>query len=110
MLSRTEEMMLLAVCRLQTEAFGINIREEVESITGRRYSVGGIYVPLDRLVKRGLLKREEGRASGARLGRPRRLYNITSTGIARLREARALQESMWRSLPEKVAEQLRFSI
>jgi len=110
MLTRTEEMLLLSVCRLQTEAFGNNIREEVESITGRRYSVGGIYVPLDRLEKKGLLKTEEGRATESRLGRPRRLYRITSAGLAALRKARALQESMWSSLPDRLAEQLRFSI
>ncbi len=110
MLSRTEEMLLLAVCRLQEEAFGINIRKEVESVTGRRYSVGGIYVPLDRLVKKGLLVTSTAPASPDRLGRPRRLFRVTSVGFAVLRDARALHEAMWASLPDPVIEQLGYSI
>ena len=109
MLSRTEEMLLLAVCRLQTEAFGINIRKEVEALTGKRYSVGGIYVPLDRLVKKGFLSTKTGQATENRLGRPKRLFTISSVGFAALREARSLYEAMWASLPEPVVKQLTFS-
>ena len=109
MLSRTEEMLLLAVCRLQTEAFGINIRKEVESLTGKRYSVGGIYVPLDRLVKKGLLSTNVGEATENRLGRPKRLFTISSSGLATLKESRTLYEAMWASLPDQVIKQLTFS-
>lgn len=109
MLSRTEEMLLLAICRLQTEAYGINIRKEVEELTGRRYSVGGIYVPLDRLVKKGLLSTKTGRPTEHRLGRPKRLFTISSAGLAELRGARSLHEAMWKSLPKPIARQLTFS-
>ena len=108
-ISRTEEMLLLVVCRLQEEAFGIHIRKEVEAITGKRYSVGGIYVPLDRLVRKGLLITEEGKPTPERLGRPRRLYKISPDGLAALREARALHETLWTALPELIVEKLRFS-
>ena len=105
-ITRTEEMLLLVVCKLQADAFGINIRKEVQMITGKRYSVGGIYVPLDRLVGRGWLTTEEGRSTPARRGRPRRLYKITPNGLAMLRAAREMQEVMWASLPELVLRQL----
>lgn len=108
-ITRTEEMLLLVVCKLQEEAFGINIRQEVQSITGKRYSVGGIYVPLDRLVRKGLLTTEAGKAIPERLGRPRRLYKVTPGGLAMLREARAIHEAMWASLPEMVLQQLRLT-
>ena len=105
-ITRTEEMLLLVVCKLQTEAFGINIRKEMQQVTGKRYSVGGIYVPLDRLVGRGWLTTEEARPTPARRGRPRRLYKITPEGLAMLREARAMQEGLWASLPDLVLQQL----
>jgi PadR family transcriptional regulator PadR len=85
LITRTEEMLLLAVCRLQEEAFGLNIRQEVEAIMGKRYSVGGIYVPLDRLVGKGFLTTEAGRPTAERLGRPRRLNHNTACGLTVLR-------------------------
>jgi len=109
MISRTEEMLLLSVCRLQQEAFGANIREEAQQITGKRYSVGGIYVPLDRLARKGLLETEDAEPSPERMGRPRRRYKITKAGLAMLREARTLQESMWASLPDLIWQQLRLT-
>lgn len=105
-ITRTEEVLLLVVCKLQAEAFGINIRKQVQEITGKRYSVGGIYVPLDRLVGRGWLTTEEGRPTPERRGRPRRLYKITPEGLAMLRRAREMQEIMWATLPELVLQQL----
>lgn len=107
LISRTEEMLLLIVCKLQDDAFGLSIREEAEVITGKRYSVGGIYVPLDRLVRKGFLTTEDGKPTPERMGRPRRLYMITPEGLAMLREARRVHEAMWAALPDLVAQQLR---
>jgi PadR family transcriptional regulator PadR len=109
LITRTEEMLLLAVCRLQEEAFGLNIRQEVEAIMGKRYSVGGIYVPLDRLVRKGFLTTEDGLPTAERLGRPRRLYHITASGLTVLREARRVHEAMWSSLPDLVLQRLRIA-
>ncbi len=109
MISRTEEMLLLAVCRLQADAFGLNIRKEMQAVTGKRYSVGGIYTPLDRLVNKGLLKTEDGLPTEARMGRPRRLYRISSAGLEALREAREQHEAMWEGLPKLVLDKLRFT-
>ena len=107
LITRTEELLLLVVCKLQDGAVGLSIREEVERITGKRYSVGGIYVPLDRLVRKGLLTTELDKPTPERMGRPRRLYCITSDGLAMLVEARRMQEAMWSVLPETLAQQLR---
>ncbi|MEM6648461.1 MAG: helix-turn-helix transcriptional regulator [Bacteroidota bacterium] len=70
LISRTEELLLLVVCRLQADAYGLNIRDEVEAVSGKRFSVGGVYVPLDRLVRKGMLKTEKGAATAERMGRP----------------------------------------
>ena len=107
LLSRTEEMLLLVVCRLEQEAFGLNIRNEVEMISGKRFSIGGIYVPLDRMVRNGLLNTEEGQPTTERLGRRRRRYYITTQGIAMLNEIQAMHRQMWSGLPEHIAMQLR---
>ena len=104
--SRTEEMLLLVVGRLQENAFGLDIRAEVETLTGKQYSIGGIYVPLDRLVKKGWLKTEDGLPGPQRLGRPRRRYTVTSAGIASLRSSRELSDALWASLPLQLQRRL----
>ncbi|MEM1093137.1 MAG: PadR family transcriptional regulator [Bacteroidota bacterium] len=107
LISRTEELLLLVVCRLQADAYGLNIRDEVEAVSGKRFSVGGVYVPLDRLVRKGMLKTEKGAPTAERMGRPRKRYIITNQGLAMLREARAMHDAMWTGLPEHIATQLR---
>ena len=98
-LSRTEEMLLLMICRLDTEAYGMQIREEVKKLTGKLYAIGGIYVPLDRLVAKGLVKTLDQPGGTERMGRPRRLFAVTATGLAALRRTREMEKAMW-DLPE----------
>ncbi len=106
LISRTEELLLLVVCRLQEEAVALRIRQEVEAISGKRFSVGGVYVPLDRLVRKGMLRTEAAPATADRMGRPRQRFVITSQGLAMLREAHALHQAMWADLPDHIIARL----
>lgn len=106
-ISRTEEMLLLVVCKLQEDAYGVQIREAVKAITGKLYSIGGIYVPLDRLVRKGLLRTEEGHPTAVRRGRPRRRYRITGAGLRALQAAHVMQQAMWDGVPEGILKEIR---
>jgi DNA-binding PadR family transcriptional regulator len=99
-ITRTEEILLLMVCRLGDEAFAMQIREEVKSLTGKLYSIGGIYVPLDRLTAKGLLLMEDVMSDEDRLGRPRRRFKITSRGVNALKETRKMEQKLWDISPE----------
>jgi len=46
LLSRSEELVLLAVWKLQGEAYCVPIRSELMRITRRNWSFGSIYDPL----------------------------------------------------------------
>ena len=67
-LSKQEELILLAVWRLQNEAYGIPIRKYLKEVTGKKISIGGIYVPLDRLVRKGFLESHQGTPTPQRGG------------------------------------------
>lgn len=88
------------VCKLGDEAFAMQIREEVKALTGKLYSIGGIYVPLDRLTAKGLLKMEDMTSDEERMGRPRRRFSITSQGLQALKETREMEQAMWDINPE----------
>jgi len=109
MLSRTEEIILLSVCRLQSDAFGLGIRQDVESVTGKRHSIGGIYVPLERLIKKGYLTSESESGPAERLGRPRKRFVITSNGLTALSELRSFSKTIWSGLPEQISTKLNLS-
>ena len=60
LLSRLEEIVLLSIWRLQDNAYGITILDEVEKATGKIWLTGSIYASLGRLLKQGLLISVEG--------------------------------------------------
>ena len=94
-LTRTEEILLLAICQLGDEAHGNLIRRHIEKVLGKSFSVGSVYVPLERLEVRGLLVSRLGEATEERGGRRKRLYRLTSAGLEALRETRTVHDVMW---------------
>ena len=94
-LGEFEQVVLLAVVRLAAEAYGTNIRREIEARGGRSVSIGAAYATLDRLVDKGYLSSRDVAGGAERSGSARRYFTITKTGIAALEEARTLQARMW---------------
>ena len=99
-LSRSEELVLLAVWKLQQEAYGVSIRKHIVELTRSDWSIGAIYVPLDRLAKWGYLKTEQGDPKPERGGRSKRFYGLTQDGLKALYHLKTVQKSMWDDLPD----------
>ena len=95
LLSRMEESLLLVVWDLRQDAYGVPIRRRLAEVTGRRPSVGAVYVPLERLVEQGLLRAEEGEPTPIRGGRRKRYYRLTPRGLKALQETRRVSERLW---------------
>jgi PadR family transcriptional regulator PadR len=97
-LGEFEQVVLLAVARLEDEAYGMRVREEIEQRAGRTATIGAVYATLERLVSKGLARETEMPGGAERSGLARRFYEITPAGKASLEEARALQARMWSGL------------
>jgi PadR family transcriptional regulator len=97
-LGELEQMVLLAVLRLDDGAYGSTVLDEIEGRTGRELSRGGLYVTLDRLVEKGLLDARMGEPSPERGGRPPRLVTVTGDGLAELRKSRRAFASLSQGL------------
>ena len=95
LLSRAEEIILLAVFKLKQNAYGISIRELIKKETGVEWSFAQIYDPLNRLFQKGFVSKGKGESVPERGGRPKCLYAITRKGKAALLEIRAVQDSIW---------------
>ena len=101
-LGEFEELVLLAVCILDGEAYGVAVREEIGTHTGRIVTLGAIHATLYRLQDKGLLTSSLGGATEKRGGRRRRLFRITSAGLDVLRAGRDVREKMWSLIPPKL--------
>jgi PadR family transcriptional regulator PadR len=99
LLSRSEEMVLLVVWNLQDEASCLPIQRKLKETTGREWSLGSIYDPLDRLEKKQFLASSLTEPTKARGGRSRRVYRLTPLGKRTLCELRAIQEGLWSDVP-----------
>ncbi len=99
-LSRIEEILLLAIWKLDENAYGISIREQVENDTGVKWLSGAIYGSLSRLRKNGLVKTTISDNVGGQRGRPRIYYQLTPVGKERLQAIQSLTRVMWANVPE----------
>jgi PadR family transcriptional regulator PadR len=94
LLTRSEELVLVAVWKLKEDAYCVPIRERLKEMTGKEWSFGSIFDPLDRLERRGLLRSTLTEPVKARGGRSKRVYRITPYGKKALAEMYRLQEAM----------------
>src|SRR5262245_22422116 len=70
---------LRAVLRLHDNAYGIPVRDELET-HGRRHAIGTIYAALDRLEEAGFVKSRVGEPTAERGGRAKRYFKVTAPG------------------------------
>jgi PadR family transcriptional regulator len=101
LLTRSEEMLLLAVWRLQQEAYGVTIRDQLQTVTGRSWSFGALFVSLDRLVRKGFLESYMSDPLPVRGGRSRRMYRLRPTGREALCAIREVEDALWSGISVK---------
>lgn len=98
-LSRQEELMLLSIWKLDDNAYGVTIRQDVTELTGKYWSIGAVYDVLDRLTRKGLVSTSVGDPVKIRGGKSKRFYRITKSGFKALEEVRSLQRKAWVDIP-----------
>jgi PadR family transcriptional regulator, regulatory protein PadR len=101
LISRAEELILLAILGLGEDAYGISILEFLKDKTGNDWSFAQIYDPLDRLTRKGYVRRRQGGSTPERGGRPKSFYKLTAEGRTALLEIRRIQDAVWGCIPKK---------
>lgn len=102
-LGEFEQLILLAILRLEEDAYGATIRRLIEEATGRDLSIGAIYTTLERLHEKRLVTPHLGEPTGERGGRRRKIYTLTAAGHAALARAYESFQNMTRGLRPKLA-------
>ena len=99
-LGEFEELVLLAVCILDGQAYGISVKKEVEKHSGRSILLGAVHITLYRLQDKGMLSSELGGSSNKRGDRRKRLFKITDYGMRQLQTAQEVRQNMWQLIPK----------
>ena len=99
-LGEFEELVLLTVAALGTEAYGASVGQDIVERTGRPVQLSAVHVALYRLEEKGLVSSEMGGSTAERGGRRKRLFTITSSGLRVLGEIREVREELWKLIPK----------
>lgn len=94
-LTRTEEIVLLAVWRLQERAYGVAVKRKIKETTGKSLAYGTLYFILDRLTVKEYVTRVRGEPTPERGGRSKTYYRLTREGIAALKASLELHRKAW---------------
>lgn len=101
-LGDVEHLVLLALLRLGTPAYGVPILDEIETRTGRAPSRAAVYIALSRLEAKGMASSTLGDSNAVRGGRPRRYFSLTPAGVTALRDSRQALVRMWENMEARL--------
>jgi PadR family transcriptional regulator PadR len=104
LLSRSEEIILITILKLEDDAYGVSIREKIYKNTGSRCSFASIYTPLDNLRKKGFVKKIKGDPLPERGGKSKFYYRITPQGKEALIKLYRAHQKIWSGVPQIVPE------
>jgi len=93
-----EQIILLALMRLKSEAYGMTVRREIEERTGRNISIGAVYATLERLEAKGYVSSFTGAPTHERGGRAKRFFRLEPGGEEALRVSHEAVRKMMHGL------------
>jgi PadR family transcriptional regulator PadR len=99
-LTLNETVVLLTILRLEQNAYGVAIKQEVSKFMQKKISYGTLYSYLDQLFRKGFISKEMGEPTPERGGRRKIFYRLTKKGTDALDSAYQLQKSIWAGLSE----------
>ena len=105
LLSRAEEIILLAAYKQEGNAYGVTIREQVYKDIGRHWAFGVIYKTLKKMKNKGYVKKISSAPIPERGGRSKYFYKLTPEGISALKKIKSVNSSLWKGIRELSIEQ-----
>ncbi len=99
-LTRNEELILLSIWKLKKNAYGVTIRADFKTVTGKALNYGSLYNTLYRLTRRDFVKTSESLPLSKQGGRRKILYTLTTQGKKALAEAQKIQKLAWGKVPD----------
>lgn len=103
-LGEFEEIVILTIGILHTDAYGVSIKNEIETRLSRSVSMGALHTALVRLEDKGYVKSFNGEATEERMGRPKKYFQITALGKKAMTYSKDTRNELWKAIPKAVLE------
>lgn len=97
-LGEFEQMLLLSILKLGSEAYGTSIRKLLADTIKRDVTIGALYTTLERLEKKGMVSSKMGEATSERGGRAKKYFEVTAQGQGALRKSKDALTTLWQGL------------
>ncbi|MBV6644826.1 MAG: helix-turn-helix transcriptional regulator [Cyclobacteriaceae bacterium] len=97
-----EELIMLTIGVLGSQAYGVAIMDEILSQTGREVNISAVHAVLRRLEEKGLVKSEMGGATNERGGRRKRYFQLTITGRSVLDRSMELRYRLYQRITNPI--------
>ncbi|MBT82295.1 MAG: PadR family transcriptional regulator [Alteromonadaceae bacterium] len=97
-LGEFEQYVLLAILKLDDQAYGTTIRQLLHDSIQRDVSIGALYTTLTRMEDKGLLTSAMGEATAERGGRAKKYFQVTAEGQAAVKRSRQALQTMWQNI------------
>src|SRR5215212_4571872 len=98
-LSQFEFMTLVAMMRLEDDAYGVAIAREIEAASSREVALASLYLALGRLQANGLIESRRGEPTPERGGRAKTYFKVTAKGRGEVRDTRRALVKLWNGVP-----------
>ena len=98
-LGEFEEIVILTIGILNKSAYGVAIKNEIETRLSRNVSMGAMHTALIRLEDKGYIKSSDGEANEERAGRPKKYFQITALGKKAMEYTRDTRNELWKAIP-----------
>lgn len=99
-LGEFEELVLLTVASLGTEAYAVSVKSNIAEAAGRTVNISAIHSGLYRLEDKGFLTSEFGGSTNKRGGKQKRYFRVTSAGFAALQHSKDVKQQYWKNIPQ----------
>ena len=100
-ITKIEETVLLTIWRLQDNAYGVTIKNQIKKVPQREYLYSTLYTTLEQLVTKGLVAKRFGDSTPERGGKRKIFFNLTKNGLLSLKNAYVKQKAVWQGVTEE---------
>lgn len=94
-LGEFEEIVLLTVMSLGSNAYGVTILHQIIEQTERSVRLNQVHASLQRLETKGMIKSKMSAPTAERGGRRKRLFTITLYGQKTLEDIQSVRSHLW---------------
>jgi len=100
LLTKQEELVLLAVFWIKKNAYLVNIRQHLIDNAGKDWAFGSLYMCLEKLRRKGMLQTRTGSPRAKKGGKAIKYYELTEIGLKELTVLKKVNDTMLRDFCE----------